>query len=583
MKRIACLLVVSLLIGCGGGGGGGSSSGSTPPSFGVVSSSPANDQTEIPVSGNFKVTFNQDVNPATIANGITARSFIGNLPGTVSYDASTKTATFTPGTPFAPLTEYTVTVSTNIKSVTGESLSVSYISHFTTVTAFWVIDQTLNNYYLMNATKVAEGIHCYIYLENGKTVQQTDIDRIKNNFDSITYPSVLTNFGNEPNPGADGLPKVFIVLLDIRDGYVPGGGFVGGYFVPNNEKSNVDAYPLGYPSNQKDVIFTDINPLNPSSPEFDKNLAHEFQHMVHWEQKNRLLGIDDDIWLNEAMSEVAPFYAGYGPSYNRVLDFETFKNWSDSLTVWKSDIPDYAAVYMWAQYMADRFPSGVFKNILTSPSAGIASVNSYLNTAYPGLTFSTVFRDWSIAVLSGKDILWTGHPEWSYKSISTKQGTYNNIPLPGILTQNNLNISQHSSLPPWSIDFYWYQTTLVNPTFTINFGPPPQASFIDGETGTLSFNMVPGQSYPYDNVAIVILQNAIGTTTLHPTSTNQTAQSTESTILTPSEKLKAVSENAITKKLAEITGEPIPICIQDHLLEQEKVVRELIRKKHNAQ
>jgi len=95
--------------------------------------------------------------------------------------------------------------------------------------------------------------------------------------------------------------------------------------------------------------------------------------------------------------------------------------------------------------------------------------------------------------------------------------------------------------------------------------------------------MVPGQSYPYDNVAIVILQNAIGTTTLHPTSTNQTAQSTESTILTPSEKLKAVSENAITKKLAEITGEPIPICIQDHLLEQEKVVRELIRKKHNAQ
>jgi hypothetical protein len=43
------------------------------------------------------------------------------------------------------------------------------------------------------------------------------------------------------------------------------------------------------------------------------------------------------------------------------------------------------------------------------------------------------------------------------------------------------------------------------------------------------------------------------------------------------------SESATAKILVEISGEPIPICMQDYLLEQEKVMREMIRKKRNVQ
>jgi hypothetical protein len=437
----------------------------------------------------------------------------------------------------------------------------------------------------MGATKVAEGAHCYIYLENGKTVSQANIDRIKKEFDDNIYPAMLLDFGDEPNPGADGLPKIFIVLLDIRDGNNPA-GFISGYFRPTNEYSNVDSYPLGSPSDQKEVLFMDIYPGNPSSPSFDKTLAHEFQHLVHWEQKTNRLGLNDDTWLNEAMSEIAPFYAGYGPDYSRVATFESGNNRSDSLTVWSQGLADYGVAYMWSQYMADRFPPGVFKNILASPSTGIASVNGYLDSAYPGATFSTVFRDWSIAVFSGNEITWMNHPEWSYKSINTREGIYGGIGIPGIFTPNNLNVSPLPALAPWSVNFYWYTPQSSNPTITLNPGPlpRPQASLVDsGNNGWhIGFDMVPGQPYPYDNAAFVVLQNASGSTTSGSTSSNLSIQGSTTPILTPSEKLKAIRESATSHKSGEKPGEPVGICIHDYLLEQEKVMREKLKEKRNV-
>jgi len=552
------------------------------PSFSVVSTSPANDEAEIPVDGTISVTFNQDVDPATLGNGVTARSFLGDLPGTVSYDSPSKTATFTSGTPFAPLTEYTVTVATTVKSTSGEALSAPYTSRFTTVSSFWVINFLLQKHYLMGASKVDEGTHCYIYLENGQTVSQTDIEKIKDEFDNSIYPSVTTYFGNEPNPGADGLSKLFIVLLDIHEFYDPN-SFTAGYFHPMNEDSNVNTYPV-FPSNQKEVYFVDISRGDPSSQNFYKSLAHEFQHIVHWEQKTHQLGLEDDTWLNEAMSEIAPFYAGYGPSYDRVYTFEEGNNRSDSLTVWNSDLADYAVAYMWSQYMDDRFPDDVFKSILTSPSTGIASVETYLNANYPGETFSTVFRDWSMAILNGTR--WSmPRPEWSYQTINTWPGTYDGITLPGIFTSSNQNTSQVPSLTPWSVDFYWYTPQSANPTFTLTLGPPPtpQASFFDFGNLLIYFDMDPGTPYPYDTEAYLILQNASDNPTSSSTPTNQSIQSAAPTVLSPMEKLMAVSKSSAAKRLRETTGEPIPICIHDYLLGQEKALRDKIKGKRHDQ
>ena len=66
--------------------------------------------------------------------------------------------------------------------------------------------------------------------------------------------------------------------------------------------------------------------------DFDDTLAHEFQHMIHWEQKTHLKKLDDDTWLDEAMSTIAGTYCGYGPSWYSVWIYE--QDPSNSLALW---------------------------------------------------------------------------------------------------------------------------------------------------------------------------------------------------------------------------------------------------------
>ncbi|MBE0568984.1 MAG: Ig-like domain-containing protein, partial [Deltaproteobacteria bacterium] len=572
-----------LLGGCGGGGGGGGTAivPELPATFEVMSVVPSDNQAGIPVGGTIQVTFNQAVDPTTVGSGINASSFIGGLPGSVAYNSSTNTATFTPGTQLAPLTEYTLTVSTSVRSAAGDPLSAPYTLRFTTESAFWAYDFIQDNSYLVPAQKVGEGDHCYIYVESGRTVAEANVDALIAQFDDAIYHNIVDNFGSEPNPGADGLAKIFILLLDIRDGYTPGGGYIAGYFYGINEESNVDVYPYGYRSNQKEIFFMDIDPGNPASSTFYKTLAHEFQHMVHWEQK----GYSDDTWLDEAMSEIAPYYAGYGANYSRVYTFESGTNRSDSLTAWGGELKDYAVAYMWSQYMVDRFPDNVFKSILSNPFYGIASVNDYLGSLDPPLSFSSVFRDWSIAVFSGNAMTWPGHPEWAYATINTWPGTYGGITLPGLLTSGNRNQAALPALSGWGIDLYWYTSLSGSPalTWTAGGSPAPQASFYDWDTGgALTFDMVSGTPYPYDNAAVLILQNAGGSATASSSTTNPAILDAPSTVLSPAAKLMAVSEDHASGSLMEATGEPIPVCMHDHLSRKGKEVRRMVREHRNA-
>jgi phosphodiesterase/alkaline phosphatase D-like protein len=102
----------------------------TPGSFGVVSTTPANQATDVPRGSAITVTFSEDVEPATLVGAITVGSVAGYLPGVTSYNSTTKTAIFTPGTPLAPLTDYTVTVAAKVKSVTTVRLSAPYVFGF---------------------------------------------------------------------------------------------------------------------------------------------------------------------------------------------------------------------------------------------------------------------------------------------------------------------------------------------------------------------------------------------------------------------------------------------------------------------
>jgi hypothetical protein len=103
-------------------------SGTTPPT--VTTTSPQNGQTSVPTDTDVSATFSQAVQPSTINFTLTGPGGI-SVPGTLSYDSSTDTATFTPTSSLAYSTTYTAAVS-GAENSSGTPMSSPDTWSFTT-------------------------------------------------------------------------------------------------------------------------------------------------------------------------------------------------------------------------------------------------------------------------------------------------------------------------------------------------------------------------------------------------------------------------------------------------------------------
>jgi hypothetical protein len=95
----------------------------------VIGTSPANNATGVPAGGAIAVTFNKVVDQRTLAGSFALND---GATGSVSYNPLTRTATFVPAVPLVAGTQYTATVSTQLKDQSGKSLAAPYSWSFTT-------------------------------------------------------------------------------------------------------------------------------------------------------------------------------------------------------------------------------------------------------------------------------------------------------------------------------------------------------------------------------------------------------------------------------------------------------------------
>lgn len=99
--------------------------GSTPDTTAptVVSTTPTNGATGVATETAISVVFSEDMNPLTITSStFTLVSSTGAVSGTVSYDTSAKTATFSPPANLNYNTSYTAYLYKEIKDLSGNSL-----------------------------------------------------------------------------------------------------------------------------------------------------------------------------------------------------------------------------------------------------------------------------------------------------------------------------------------------------------------------------------------------------------------------------------------------------------------------------
>lgn len=109
----------------------------TPPV--VTATAPLNGSTDAPLNGNISATFSEALDPSSISiTTMIMRQGATLIPGTVHY--SGVTASFDPANALTQSTAYSVTITTSVRDLAGNAMSVNYVWTFSTGNA---PDQTL--------------------------------------------------------------------------------------------------------------------------------------------------------------------------------------------------------------------------------------------------------------------------------------------------------------------------------------------------------------------------------------------------------------------------------------------------------
>ncbi len=216
----------------------------------------------------------------------------------------------------------------------------------------------------------------YFYFQGGHDVSADDLAAGGREFEEKIYPEVMRYFGQESSPGVDSDPHITLLHADL-----PG---AGGFFTDQNEYPKA-ACPA---SNEREMIYL---ASGPGSSGYDGLVAHELQHLIHWNADH-----NEETWVNEGLSELAAeIVAGAQGQIPAALNSP-----DTQLNAWEpqggSNSAHYGIAHLFIRYLLDRY--GGWENagrLLKEPADGIAGIDNYL--APFGTTFSDVFADWVIA------------------------------------------------------------------------------------------------------------------------------------------------------------------------------------------
>lgn len=218
----------------------------------------------------------------------------------------------------------------------------------------------------------------------------SSLSNLSREFDEVIYPKLTKTFGLEWKPGIDDDEKITVLISQIREES-------GGYF------NQGDEYPKAQvpSSNEREMIYLNANYI--TSPLAKSYLAHEFIHLITFNQKDKISGLGEEIWLNEARAEYAPTLLGYDNEYegsNLQKRVRTFSQKPDDpLTEWKNSTFDYGVLNIFTQYLIDYYGIKILSDSFLSSKIGIPSLNEALKKNGYSQDFSQIFTDWSITVL----------------------------------------------------------------------------------------------------------------------------------------------------------------------------------------
>ena len=233
----------------------------------------------------------------------------------------------------------------------------------------------------------------YFYVENNwwnslsyykRKQAEQNIKNLANEFDETIYPDLSSFFGSPWDPGIDNDPRITILMTNLIKN-------AGGYFDSRHE------YSLSQYSHSNEREMLHINASFIFGSRIKAFLAHELQHLINWNQKERLAGLRENIWLNEMRSEYVPTLLDYNDPYaNSILEMRVNDFLADSsnpLGEWTEKSTDYGVINLFGHYLSNQFGENLFSLMSKNHFIGITSIDQALSETGYSENFDEIFTN----------------------------------------------------------------------------------------------------------------------------------------------------------------------------------------------
>jgi hypothetical protein len=242
---------------------------------------------------------------------------------------------------------------------------------------------------LKSCTVRGMGAHCYVVVEDSQwnvNIDQAQVDTIVDTFENHSigpFPSEgiwqldTTNFGDPPD-NLDMDPRVYFVYYDFD---ISADGFFWSF---DQQCDNVAQYH----SNECDAVYLNDSDFDPAGEYMLAVLAHEFEHLIHYNYDT-----NEASWVDEGMAELAMWL------YGNPDDISSFNTNPDvSLITFTGVWADYIKAYLFSLYFYERYGGQpAVRALVAEPANSIAGYEAVLDAfSYPE-NFTDVFQDWTVA------------------------------------------------------------------------------------------------------------------------------------------------------------------------------------------
>ncbi|MBR4569589.1 MAG: T9SS type A sorting domain-containing protein, partial [Candidatus Riflebacteria bacterium] len=210
-----------------------------------------------------------------------------------------------------------------------------------------------------------------------------------------------------------------------------------GYFNRTNQLSR----SISSTSNEKEILFIDIYKYYMDNSAVMGTIAHEFSHMVMFNEaysleNGMLKGLAN--WLEEGITQYMQFiYNGkYSPNLDVFINNPDVTLVDDRDSVWNGSNPfaNYGASFLWTYYVIEKYGYANIPNFLKAVvrakvDGGIGNYDSVLKAS--NTTFQKVFQDWIVANYLDKcyksdGVTLLNEGKWGYK-VDCDKDTSNDI------------------------------------------------------------------------------------------------------------------------------------------------------------